>query len=75
MQLGDVRRIREGRYILFWVLGALLMLAGSWIAGHLEWTVGTTKAGYYGALIIAFLMFLVAGLCWIGVAVGASRYV
>ncbi len=75
MQLEGLREMKEGRFVLFWVLGALLMLVGSWIAGHVEWTVGTTKAAYYGAIVLAFLLFLLAGLCWVGVAVGVSKHV
>lgn len=71
----EVGEVKEARFILFWMIGALLILLGSWIAGHVEWTVGTTKLSYATALIVAFISMLLGGLCWIGVAVGASRHV
>jgi hypothetical protein len=71
----EVRDVKEGRFILFWIIGTLLILAGSWIAGHVEWTVGTTKLSYILAIILAFISILMGGLCWIGVAVGASKHV
>ncbi len=71
----EARDVKEGKFILFWVIGALLILLGSWIAGHVEWTVGTTKLSYSFAIILAFISILIGGLCWIGVAVGAGKHV
>jgi len=59
----------EGKLILFWVLGSIAILWGSWIAGHLEWVLGTTYISYYGSLLLSFVLILFGGLCWIGVAV------
>ena len=33
------KELPEGKLALFWVAGSVLVLAGAWIAGHLEWTV------------------------------------
>ncbi len=71
----EASEVKEGRFVIFWILGAVLILAGSWIAGHVEWTLGTTKLSYAFALFLAFLSILLGGLCWIGVAVGASKHV
>jgi hypothetical protein len=71
----EARDVKEGKFIMFWIVGALLILTGSWIAGHVEWTVGTTKFSYLLALILAFVLILLGGLCWIGVAVGAGKHV
>ncbi len=55
-----------------WIAGALFMLAGSWITGNLEATVGVSAVSYYMALVAAFVLFLMAGICWIAVAVAAK---
>ncbi|MCK4967556.1 MAG: hypothetical protein KAS12_00750 [Candidatus Aenigmarchaeota archaeon] len=64
----------EGKLAIFWVFGSISMLAGSWIAGHLEWVLGTTTISYYGSLFLSLLLFLFGGLAWIGVAVGVSQH-
>ncbi len=64
----------EGRLALFWIMGAVSMLAGAWIAGRLEWVLGTTALSYYGALFVSFLLFLFGGLAWIGVAVSVAHH-
>ena len=52
-----------------WVLGAAMLLAGTWIMGNLELTVGVSDYSYALAFLVAFILFLVAGLLWISVAV------
>ena len=56
-----------------WVIGSVLMLTGTWIIQNLEFNVGVSGVSYVLALLIAFLMFLLAGLAWISVAV-ATRH-
>jgi len=63
----------EAKLAIFWVLGSITILAGSWIAGHLEWVLGTTPVSYYGALLVSFILILFGGLAWIGVAVGVAQ--
>ncbi len=63
----------EGKLAMFWILGSLMILWGSWIAGHLEWTLGTTNVSYYGSLLFAFILILLGGLCWIGVSVRVAH--
>jgi hypothetical protein len=62
------------KLVLAWIAGAILMLAGSWITGNLEATVGVTTPAYYLALVAALVMFLLAGLCWIAVATAAKGH-
>jgi len=56
-----------------WVLGGVLLLLGTWIVQNLEFNVGVSGFSYILALLIAFVIFLLAGLCWISVAV-ATRH-
>lgn len=69
----EKQTLPEGKLALFWVLGALAIAAGAWIAGHISWALGVTALSYYGAFAIAFLLILFGGLAWIGVAVGVSQ--
>jgi hypothetical protein len=62
------------KLVLVWAAGALFMLGGSWITGNLEATVGVTPVSYYMALVAALVMFLMAGICWIAVAVAAKSH-
>ncbi|MBU4300427.1 MAG: hypothetical protein ABIF85_01315 [Nanoarchaeota archaeon] len=68
------QELPEGKLALFWIIGALCMLLGSWLAGHLERVLGITDASFYGTLFIAFLLFLFGGLAWIAVAVGVAQH-
>ena len=56
-----------------WVLGGVFMLLGTWIIQNLEFNVGVSSISYVLALLIAFVLFLLAGLSWISVAV-ATRH-
>ncbi|RLC27109.1 MAG: hypothetical protein DRH37_11205 [Deltaproteobacteria bacterium] len=61
------------KLVSVWVLGALLLLAGSWVVQNLELTVGVSGQSYILAMLTAFVLFLLAGLCWISVAVATRR--
>ena len=63
----------EIKLVIFWILGSLLTLGGAWIIGNLEMTVGVTQVSYAIAVIASMVMFLLAGLCWISVAVAAKH--
>lgn len=63
----------EGKLALFWVLGSIAILWGSWISGHLQKELGVTEFSYYGTIFVAFLLILFGGLAWIGVAVGVTQ--
>lgn len=64
----------ESKLALFWLIGGLLILFGGWIAGKVEWVLGTTALGYWGALIVAAIMILLGGLAWIAVAVSVAHH-
>ena len=59
--------------IMAWILGGLLLLGGTWIVQNLQLNVGVTDFQYYLALLIALILFLLAGLCWISVAVATRQ--
>ena len=63
-----------GQLILTWMAGGLFLLVGVWIVGNLEINVGVSWASYAFAMLIAFVFFLVAGLCWITVSTGVRHH-
>ena len=56
-----------------WVLGTVFFFVGSMIAGNIEWAQGTTQFSYWFSALVAFVMLLVAGMCWISAAVNARE--
>lgn len=56
-----------------WIIGAIVLLLGSMIAGNLEWVEGTTEASFILSIIIALVLILVAGMLWISAAVNARH--
>ena len=56
-----------------WLLGAVFAFAGGMIAGNIEWAEGVNAVSYGLAALIAFLLILVAGMCWISSAVNARQ--
>jgi len=56
-----------------WILGSVLLLAAVWIVQNLELVIGVPEPAYLIALGIAFVLVLLAGLCWISVAVATRR--
>jgi hypothetical protein len=61
------------KLITFWVLGAAFLFGGVWIVQNLELTLGVPVYSYFLAMLAAFVLFLLAGLCWISVAVATRR--
>ncbi len=67
-------RLPEGKLALFWVLGAVAIMWGAWIAGHLQrGDLGVSAFSFYGSILVAFLLILFGGLAWIGVSVGVAQ--
>jgi len=56
-----------------WILGAVFMFIGGLISGNVEWAEGTTEFSFGFSVLLAFVMFLVAGMCWISAAVNARQ--
>ena len=69
-----VQELPEGKLALFWIIGALAILLGAWISGHLERVLGVTDSSFYGTLFFAFILILFGGLAWIAVAVGVAQH-
>jgi hypothetical protein len=63
----------SAKLVLAWIIGGLFLLGGVWITQNLELNVGVSEFQYALALVIAFVLMLMAGLCWISVAV-ATRH-
>lgn len=68
------QELPEAKLALFWVIGALCILLGAWIAGHLERVLGVTDTTFYGTLFVAFVLILFGGLAWIAVSVGVAQH-
>ena len=66
-------REKTEQLILTWLVGGFFLLIGIWIIGNLELNVGVSMVSYAFAMIIAFVLLLVAGLCWITVSVGVRQ--
>lgn len=56
-----------------WVIGALLLVAGTWIIQNLKFEIGVSELSYGLAFIVAFILFLLGGLAWISVAVATRK--
>lgn len=63
----------ELKLVLIWILGSMLMVAGAWVAGNLELTVGVSMVSYAIAVLASFVLVMLASLCWIAVAVAARH--
>lgn len=61
------------KLVFTWIVGGFFLLAGMWIIRNLEMNIGVGEVQYAFALIVAFILILLAGLCWISVAV-ATRH-
>ena len=54
-----------------WILGALFFFVASLMAGNLQWVEGTTAVSFAIAIILIFVLFLIASMFWISAAVNA----
>ena len=54
-----------------WILGAVTLFFGSMIAGNVEYIEGTTDFSFAVAVLLGFLLILIAGLFWISASVNA----
>jgi len=63
----------SAKLVLAWIVGGLFLLGGMWIVSNLELNAGVSEFQYALALIVTLVLFLVAGLCWISVAVSARH--
>jgi len=66
------RMERNFKIMLFWILGAILIMLGSMISGSLEKGLGVSDSGFLLALAISFILFLLGGLLWISVAIATK---
>lgn len=57
----------------FWVLGAVMIMFGSMIAGRLERGLGVSDVSFTIALILSFMSFLLGGLLWISVGLAVKK--
>ena len=57
-----------------WIVGAVFAFLASMLAGNLEWVPGTTQISYAITVLLAIVMFLVAGMCWISAGANAKHH-
>ncbi|NOQ55735.1 MAG: hypothetical protein GQ477_02920 [Nanohaloarchaea archaeon] len=67
------RPLPEQKLIGEWLLATTLIISGMWIAINVEWVLGVTSTSYYGALLIAFIFNLVAGLIYAAITAEVAR--
>lgn len=56
-----------------WILGAVSMVFGALIAGNVAWIEGTTLISFSLSVLIAVLLLLFTGVCWISAAVNSRQ--
>ena len=56
-----------------WLLGSIFMFAAAMIAGNVEWVAGTTEVSFWLSIALSFVLFLIAGVCWISASLNARR--
>jgi len=57
-----------------WILGSLFLILGAVLAGNLTWIEGTNSVAFGLAVIVAFLLILIAGLMWISAAANITQH-
>ncbi len=63
----------SAKTVTVWVLGGVFLLIGVWIIRNLQFDIGVSEFSYIMTLLISLVLFLLAGLCWISVAVATKR--
>ncbi len=64
---------RNFKIASMWVIGAFFFLLASMIAGNTHPGLGVDASGIAIALLVAFVLFLLAGIMWISVAVASKH--
>ncbi len=63
----------SAKTVTVWVLGGVFLLIGVWIIRNLQFDIGVSEFSYIMTLLISLVLFLLAGLCWVSVAVATKR--
>lgn len=56
-----------------WILGTISLLFGALIAGNVAWIEGTTLFSFSLSVLIAAILLLFAGICWISASVNSRQ--
>ncbi len=56
-----------------WIIGAIFFFLAALISGNIEFVEGTTEASFALAILLAFALYLVAGMLWISASVNARQ--
>ncbi len=56
-----------------WLLGGIFMFVAALIAGNVELAEGATPVSFWLAVALSFVLFLIAGVCWISAAINSRK--
>ena len=56
-----------------WILGAFFFFLAALISGNLEFVEGANELSFFLAVLLAFALYLVAGMLWISASVNARN--
>lgn len=56
-----------------WIMGAAFFFLGALISGNIEFVEGTTPFSFWISVLLAFVLYLIAGMMWISAAVNARQ--
>ncbi len=64
----------SAKLVFFWIIGGAFLFIATWIISNVQPNViGVSDMSVYFAYLIAFILYILAGLAWISVAV-ATRH-
>ena len=64
----------SAKLIVFWILGGAFLFLATWIITNVQpGVIGVSDASLLFAYLIAFILYILAGLAWISVAVVTKR--
>jgi len=64
----------SAKLVFFWIIGGAFLFIATWIIINVQpGVIGVSDTSVYFAYLIAFILYILAGLAWISVAV-ATRH-
>jgi len=63
----------EEKLVAEWSISMILVSFSFWVAGNVEWVLGTTTLSYWGSLFLAFLSTLLAGFLLISISIDVIK--
>lgn len=64
----------SAKLITFWILGGIFLFMGTWIIMNVQPDIiGVSEASVYFAYLLSIVLYILAGLAWISVAVATKH--